>query len=253
MERALKVLIIEDEKPAVRRMLQLIQEIAPEMQVLATLDSVIGTATWLQAHSAPDLIFSDIQLADGMSFEIFRQVPVLSPVIFTTAYNQYTLKAFKLNSIDYLLKPIDPEELKNSIDKFKRLRQPIHPERLHQLFQHLSPKHYKERFLVRTGQQLQYIPTNEIAYFHSADGLIRLRHQNGKKYTVNYSLEQLQNSLDPSYFFRINRQLIIRLEAIQAIHPYFNSRLKLDLSPTPESDIIVSRDRVSEFKAWLDR
>ena len=253
MERILNVLVIEDEKPAVRRMVQLIKEVAPTMHIATTIDTVQGAISWLENNQAPDLIFADIQLADGMSFEIFARTPVPSPVIFTTAYNQYTLKAFKLNSIDYLLKPIDPDELRGSIQKFERYRTPIDQKRLNLLIQQLSPKTYKERFLIRSGQQLHYIPTREIAYFHSSEGLVRLRHQNGKKYSVDYTLEQLETLLPPNYFYRINRQLIIQLESIVAIHPYFNSRLKLELSPSPSEEIIVSRDRVSDFKAWLDR
>jgi len=253
MERLLNVLIIEDEKPAVRRMVQLIGEIAPEMTIQATLDSVTTAVDWLKKNPAPDLIFADIQLADGISFEIFTQVAVQSPVIFTTAYNQYTLRAFKLNSIDYLLKPIDPEELKSSIEKFKRLRAPVNTFQLQKIIQQLQPQSYKERFLIRSGQQLQYIPTKEVAYFQSSEGLIRLRHQNGKKYTVDYTLDQLENMLDNQFFFRVNRQLIIRIDCIDKIHAYFNSRLKLELQPAPPSDVIVSRDRVPEFKAWLDR
>ncbi|MEO1711752.1 MAG: response regulator, partial [Bacteroidota bacterium] len=148
MERLLNVLIIEDEKPAVRRMVQLIGEIAPEMTIQATLDSVTTAVDWLKKNPAPDLIFADIQLADGISFEIFTQVAVQSPVIFTTAYNQYTLRAFKLNSIDYLLKPIDPEELKSSIEKFKRLRAPVDTFQLQKIIQQLQPQSYKEPFLI---------------------------------------------------------------------------------------------------------
>jgi DNA-binding LytR/AlgR family response regulator len=177
-------------------------------------------------------------------------------VIFTTAYDQYTLKAFKVNSIDYLLKPIDPDELKLSMQKYDRLfgkRFNYEPQVIQNLLQHLHQPKYKERFLIKTGQQISFTATNEIQYFYSEDGMVFFRTEKGKKHTIDYTLEQLERLLDPKFFFRINRKAIIAIGSIQKIAPYFNNRLILETTPPPPFDFIISRDRVNDFKNWLDR
>ena len=252
----MKILIIEDEQPAAKRLAQLIQETVQHSEVLEIIDSVEYAVKWLKKEPAPDLIFLDVQLADGLSFDIFKQVEVKSPIIFTTAYDQYTLRAFKVNSVDYLLKPIDPQEFTKSIQKYKDYFQPQNDEQnaaFQQILTSLQQKEYKERFLVKMGQQLTYLTTTETAYFFSEDGLVQARHANGKKYFIDWSLDQLENVLDPKLFFRISRKVIIKIDAIGKINTWFNSRLKLELQPGIDFEVIVSRERVNDFKQWLDK
>lgn len=252
----MKILIIEDEQPAAKRLSQLIKNHLMSAEIIETLDSVEAAVKWLKKFPAPDLIFLDIQLADGLSFDIFKQVEVKSPIIFTTAYDQYTLKAFKVNSVDYLLKPIDPQEFSKAIDKYHQFfqqKKDYDDTVIKDLLISLQQKEYKERFLVKMGQQLTYLPTNEIAYFFSEDGLVQAQHRAGKRYFVDYSLDQLEGILNPNFFFRISRKLIVKIESIAKIHTWFNSRLKLDLVPKMDFDIIVSRERVGDFKKWLDK
>ncbi len=249
------VLIIEDETPAVKRLEQLINKHRPEINIVATHDSIERSVKWLQENPKPSLIFMDVQLADGLSFEIFNELDLDIPIIFTTAYQQYALKAFKVNSIDYLLKPIDDGELVAALDKFYHLRRNGLESglgQIQQLIVGMNRSNFKERFLVKTGQQLLYISAGSIRYFYSENGLVNLRTESNKKHIVDYTLEQLEEMLSPRYFFRINRKSIIHLDSIGKIKTYFNSRLKLELIPNPEFEVIVSRDRVNNFKSWLD-
>jgi DNA-binding LytR/AlgR family response regulator len=253
----MKIVIIEDEQPAAFRLIKMLETCCPDAKVVEIIDSVESSVKWLKNFSHPDLVFMDIQLADGLSFDIFSQVEVSAPVIFTTAFDQYMLKAFKVNSVDYLLKPIDPLELNASIEKFRRFFQKTATydrSGLEKMLQSmLQPKEYKERFLVKTGQHFGYVPVEEIAYFFSEDGVAFAQCFQGKKHILEYTLDQLENSLNPRHFFRINRQAIIRPEAIRKISTWFNSRLKLDLEPSNNLNTVVSRERVNDFKAWLDR
>lgn len=253
----MRVLIIEDERPAAKRLTKLVKNIRPNMEVVEVLDSVESAVGWLETYKKPDLIFMDVQLADGISFEIFGQTKVESPIIFTTAYDAYALQAFKVNSLDYLLKPIDPAELEKAIlqyDQYNQNQQAnVDNSAMELILNTLTKKEYKERFLVKVGQQLSYLKVTDIAYFYSDDGLIFACQQNGKRHNLDYSLDQLVDVLCPDDFFRINRKIITNLQAIRKIHTYFNSRLKLELSPNTELETIVSRDRVSDFKKWLDK
>ncbi len=252
----MKALIIEDEKPAAMRLRQLLERERPQADILGFIDSVDKAVRWLQDNPRPDLLFLDIQLADGLSFDIFREVDVQSPVIFTTAYDQYTLKAFKLNSIDYLLKPIDPEELSQALDKFDRLfgKAPlINKNALESLMQAFQAPQYKERFIVKIGQQLTYILVEDVLYFYSQDGLLFAQMNDKKRHALDYTLDQLENLLNPRDFFRLNRKAIIHINAIHKVAPYFNSRLIVVLRPKPDFEVVVSRDRVSDFKDWLDK
>ncbi len=252
----MNILLIEDEAPAAKRLQKLILESQAAATITATIDSVEMAVKWLRNFPPPDLIFMDIQLADGLSFDIFTQVKVASPIIFTTAYDQYTLKAFKVNSVDYLLKPIDPTELTSAFDKYHRLykeEQTYDVALIKQMIEGMTQKTYKERFLVKQGQQLNYVSIQEIAYFFADEGLVYAQRKSGKKCHIDYSLDQLEELLQPDCFFRINRKMIIHLEAIDKIHTYFNSRLKLELKPTQTDEVIVSRERVGDFKRWLDR
>lgn len=253
----MKVLIIEDEAPAARRLQRLIERIAPDFELLTMLDSIEDAVSFFQKGARPDLIFMDIELSDGQSFSIFRQVEVTAPVIFTTAYDHFALRAFKVNSVDYLLKPIDESELENAIEKFRKTHQQTGETDISSLMEFISSarkeENYKQRFLVKVGEQLKYIPTEDISYFLSDGGYVSLVVKSGKFFFVDFSLDQLREKLDPQQFFQVNRKCLLRPEAISAIHTWFNSRLKLDLLPEAQEEIIVSRDRVKGFKEWLDR
>jgi len=251
----MKILIIEDEIPAAKRLSNLIHQFKPGAQILEVIDSVDGAVKWLNTFEKPDLLFMDIQLSDGLSFDIFNQTEIQSPVIFTTAYDQYTLKAFKVNSVDYFLKPIDPNELEKAFLKFDKIyRQPQSYDKsaIENLLKVMTQKEYKSRFMVKVGQQLTYVSVEDISYFYSDDGILCAKTNNGKRHILDYTLDQLEQVLDPTEFFRINRKIITRINAINKIYTYFNSRLKLELQPKTELEVIVSRDRVNDFKKWLD-
>ncbi len=253
----MNILIIEDEIPAAKRLQKLIGDFQPEAKIMEVIDSVEQAVIFLKKKPTLDLIFMDIQLADGLSFDIFNQTKINTPVIFTTAFDQYALKAFKVNSIDYLLKPIDAEELQSAFQKFEKHypqdNAGYNQQTIEQLMQQMTQKSYKERFLVKMGQQLNYLKVSDIAYFYSEDGLLHALDKKNKRHIIDYTLDQLETVLSPDHFFRINRKNIISLPAIEKIHTYFNSRLKLDLVPSTPQEVIVSRDRVNDFKQWLDK
>lgn len=256
------ILLLEDEYPAAERLQRLLHQAAPEAQVLAVLDSVRGALAWLAAHSAPDLILADIHLADGLSLHLFEQTVVQSPVIFTTAYDQYAIQAFRANSIDYLLKPVKLPELTAALDKLRRWPAPApaaslpHPaQRLEHLLETLAAptQTYKTRFLVRAGEQLLPLPAAQVAWFQSRHETTTLVALDGRRFVVEYTLEQLEQLLNPQDFFRLNRQFVAQLPAVQRLHVYFNGKLKLDLHPAPAEEVIVSREKASAFKQWLER
>ena len=253
----MRTLIIEDEQPAAKRLSRLLSTHCPECDIVEIIDSVEAAVKWLKHFPKPDLIFMDIQLADGLSFDIFSKTEVNAPVIFTTAFDQYSLRAFKVNSVDYLLKPIDPEELKTAIGKFRKYHQKkeiYDPSGLEKMLESVLSHHsFKQRFLIKSGQHLNYIQTKDIAYFFSEDGISFAQCTNGKKHIIEYTLDQLSEVLDPKDFFRVNRQVFVQIQAIHKISTWFNSRLKLELKPSTDQNTIVSRERVSAFKTWLDR
>ncbi|MCF6222364.1 MAG: LytTR family DNA-binding domain-containing protein [Flavobacteriaceae bacterium] len=251
----MKVIIIEDEKPSARRLRRMLTEINIEAE--AMLHSVAESITWFQNNNHPDLILLDIQLSDGLSFEIFEKVEVKSAIIFTTAYDEYALKAFKLNSIDYLLKPIDDDELNNAINKFKNTkndREDLHFDlnQIKKLLVNPLDKNYKKRFTIKIGQHIRMVNTNDIECFYSENKASYLYSIENKNYLMDYSLEQLENQLDPLKFFRVNRKFYINIEAIKDIISYTNSRLQIKLNHFNEFDIIVSREKVKDFKHWLE-
>lgn len=247
----MKILIIEDELPAARQLTKLLLAHNPDFQILDTLDSVESAVRWFRTFPAPDLVLMDIQIADGLSFDIFRQVEVNAPVVFTTAFDQYAIQAFKVNAIDYLLKPVDPEELGRVLEKVANQKTKPAAFDIGALAQFLKKDQYKDRFLVKTGQQMTFITATDIAFFRSADGLTQAFTFAGKKYFVENTLEELDRLLDPRDFFRVSRNMMLRVNAIQKIHPHLNGRLKLDIQPGVPEDVFVSRERVGEFKAWL--
>jgi DNA-binding LytR/AlgR family response regulator len=248
----MKILIIEDEQLAVKHLMKLIQKQLPESEFLGSLDTVSGAIQWLQSHPEPDLIFLDIQLADGISFEIFEKVKVHAPIIFCTAYDQYAIRAFKLNSIDYLLKPIETDALTQALRKFKSgIRQPALS--LDQIKHLLEPakKTYKNRFLVKWGERIQPIDVEDIHFFFSEDKVTILQTREGKKFVIDYTLEEVEDMVDPTVFFRLNRRYVSAIHAIEAIHTYSNSRLKIQLRNSDDANILVSRERTLNFKNWL--
>lgn len=252
----MNVLIIEDEAPALRQLIRLLQAADPQIQVQQTADSVEAAVRYLKTGAHLDLIFMDIQLADGLSFDIFEQVAVTVPVIFTTAFDQYTLKAFRVNSVDYLLKPIEESALQAALQKFRDFHQrnpaPVNLQML-DLLRQIQPTRYRERILIQTGQQLHFLRTDEVAYCFADGKYTYVVNLQGNKVLVDYNLTQLEEQLDPAGFFRINRQLLVHINAIQKVHTWLGGRLKLDLTLPTQVETLVSRDKVQAFKEWLGR
>jgi DNA-binding LytR/AlgR family response regulator len=277
-------LIVEDEPLAARRLINLLHKQPEPITILGTAESVAQAVALLQAGPAPDVLFLDIHLADGLSFELFEQVEVRCPVIFTTAYDQYALRAFKVNSVDYLLKPIDEEELRAALAKLRarlgatdagpavgtksavsstKVPAPVPAldaatlaALVQQLRQPTPQATYKAQFVVRVGEHLKVVPVEQVAYFFSLEKTTLLQSTDGRKYVVDYSMEQLESLLDPQQFFRLNRAYLAQQAAIADIIHYTNSRLQTILKPAPpesEGPVLVSREKVSVFKSWLDR
>jgi DNA-binding LytR/AlgR family response regulator len=254
----MKLLLIEDEYPAAERLQRLLRQAAPAAEVLGVVRSVAAGRRWFSENPAPDLILSDIQLADGLSFEIFDQAGLTSPIIFTTSYDEYAIKAFRVRSVDYLLKPIKLTDLQAALAKYHDLRAAFSPiagsQRLEQLLDSLplTNRTYKTRFLVASGEQLLPVEVDQIAYFQTRHELVYLVARDGRRFVLDYTLEQLERLLDPQQFFRANRQLLTHLSAVRRLHPYFNGKLKLDLHPESSEEVLISRDKASPFKAWIE-
>ncbi|MEH0156901.1 LytTR family DNA-binding domain-containing protein [Limibacter armeniacum] len=255
----MNVAIIEDEPLAAQKLQQLLLDQDQNIKVVAVLDSVEKAINWLEENEHPDLLFADIQIADGLSFQVFNEVELNCPVIFTTAYDQYAINAFEVNSLDYLLKPVRAKRLANSLQKFKQMRQWFErsPEKekldeLINMMQHRDDE-YKSRFLVKNGSKIQAIKCQSIAYFYTKDRVNVLVTKSGDIYPVDYTLDELSNLLNPKLFFRVNRKFIIHLDAAFAIHTYFKGRLKLELTPAIDEDVVVSSERTPLFKEWLDQ
>jgi DNA-binding LytR/AlgR family response regulator len=249
----MKVLIIEDEKPAANNLIRLLQQEIPDLVVEGPLGSVKESVEWLSQHPHPDLIFLDINLTDGPSFEIFGEVDVKTPIIFCTAYDQYALKAFKLNSVDYLLKPLDPEELSKALQKFRERHVATPPPDLEGMIRDLiKPENKsKQRFVIKVGDQLKIVKVPEVSFFVSSGKDTFLQNQSGRQLPIDQSLDKLEPQLPNEEFFRINRNYLVRLESIKEVRTYSNSRLKLVLHQCDDPDILVSRDRTASFKSWL--
>lgn len=252
----MKVIVIEDEKLAAERLVDLILDYDPGIEVLGRFDSVRKSVEWFNENDQADLAFFDIQLSDGVSFEIFDKTWVYCPVIFTTAFNEYAVRAFKVNSIDYLLKPIDEDELKRAIDKFKQnylaKNEIIQPAILDK-FLHLLTNNYKQRFVIKVGEHIRSVPAENILYFYSMEKATFLNTMDDHNYVIDFSLEQMESMVDPGNFFRINRKYMITMDSILDIITYSNSRLKIELKHSDDQDVIVAREKVKQFKKWLDR
>lgn len=250
----IRYLIIEDEEPAAKRLQKLVQEIEPDARMLESIVSIKSAVQWLQQNEAPDLAFMDIHIADGSSFEIFKQTEVNFPVIFTTAYDQYALNAFKVNSVDYLLKPIRKEELQQALEKYKKYNRkeqtPIDLKKLVEALQ--QPKQeYKQRFIIRYGDHIKTVEISDIAYFYTENRINFLLTNDGKRYPIDFNLDQLEEMLDPKKFFRINRQFIIGIHAITEMLTYSKARVLIKLNPPTKLETIVSTERSADFKHWL--
>lgn len=253
----MKVLIIEDEHLSAQRLAAMLKKYDPAIEMLAEIPSVAEAVQWFRDNKDPDLVLMDIHLEDGQSFAIFEQINLHVPVIFTTAFDEYTIKAFKVNSVDYLMKPLNYEELAAALDKYKRL----HAEKenpgqgLEQLIQSLQKKEpeYRSRFLVSIGSRLMTVDVENIHYFYSADKITFLVTKDNHRYPIDFSLDKLALLLNPKDFYRVNRQMTVKLSAIENIHVYAKGRIKLDLSPAMKEDVFVSLDKVVEFKEWLGK
>ena len=250
----IKVIIIEDEKPAARRLERMVSDLDLEVQTL--LHSVSESIEWLNNNKHPDLIFLDIQLSDGLSFEIFEHIATKSAIIFTTAYDEYALQAFKLNSVDYILKPIDEEELEAAVKKFRENNKSAEAFDMNQLKSLLSSqnsrKTYKSRFTAQVGQHLKLVDVSDIACFYSENKASYMHCFSGRNYPVEIPLEMLEEELDPEKFYRINRKCILNIKAIKDIIAFTNSRLEIKIENFQEFQLIVSRERVKDFKSWLN-
>lgn len=250
----MNVLIVENEKPAMIGLSGLLNQIEPTINIVGTAESVEATINWLQSNPYPDLIFMDIQLDDGLCFELFETMKLDVPVIFTTAYDAYTLSAFKVNSVDYLLKPIEESSLRKAVDKFKSIhyKSSVKNDVLKELLKELN-KGYKNRFLIKVGEHYKSVPDNEISCFYILERAVFIRTFSSKDYPVDYSLDHLQKIIDPHKFFRINRNCIVNINAIRDIISYSSSRLNVKLDNQPGVDLIVSKDKVGDFKKWIDK
>lgn len=251
----MNLLIIENEKPASDRLIRILNKIDKSISILGVIETVEEAINRLQEKPQPDLILMDIQLDDGLCFEIFETIKIDIPLIFTTAYDEYTLKAFKVNSVDYLLKPIDENLLKSALNKYKKLYADNDPFKrdFRQLLYEFRNQ-YKSRFLIKIGDKYRSVPTGEISHFHISERSVFLCDYKGKDSGIDSSLDQLQNMLDPRKFFRINRECIVNIDAITLMHSYSSSRLQLTLKNKEQSDLfVVSREKVTDFKRWIDR
>jgi two-component system, LytTR family, response regulator LytT len=259
----MKILIVEDEELAVKKIRKTLAGVEPDAEVVAVTDSILSTVNWLDENPPPDLILMDIELSDGQSFEIFNQTTIKSPVIFTTSYDEYALKAFKVNSIDYLLKPIQKEDLEGALQKLKQMKDLYKTEEskpdvsldslVKELQQKLQPKDFRKRFLVKHAQKLVSIEVDEIAYFFSDGRLNFFKTYDNKKFVVDYTMDELEDMLDPGKYFRISRSFYISVNSVDQIHDYFGNRLMLHLKPAVDKESIVSREKVTDFKKWMGK
>ncbi|CAN5595293.1 LytTR family DNA-binding domain-containing protein [soil metagenome] len=252
----MNILIVEDEMLAAERLQLLVKQYDPSIQVMACLESIEETVQWLQTKTHPDLLLMDIHLSDGHSFEIFKQVIINKPVIFTTAYDNYAIDAFRHLAIDYILKPITSEALAAGIQKFRTLTNttslPDYSVWM-EYYKSNPVNRYKDRFLAKVGTRTFFIQADEIAYFYADNKTVYLADREGNRFIINYSIEKLEPQLDPYYFFRINRKMIVHSKMIDVIRPYYNNRLKIALKNLPVTgDMIVSRERAAAFKKWAE-
>ncbi|WP_167616080.1 LytR/AlgR family response regulator transcription factor [Maribellus sediminis] len=249
----MKIVIVEDEQLAAEKLADQLTRIAADIEVVKVLESVESAVNWFSLNPSPDLVFMDIQLEDGISFEIFDAIKLHAPVIFTTAYDEYAIRAFKVNSVDYLLKPIGENDLKQALQKFKKIfDESDFASKVTRVIEQVS-KRYKTRFFMKVGTRFQSIKVADICCFFVEERNTFLKTTGGKTYDIDHSLDQLQGMVDPEQFFRINRNYLVNINCISEIISYSTTRLKLKLEVNFQEDLIVSRDRVTEFKHWMDK
>lgn len=260
----MKILIVEDEDLAVKKLTKTLNAVDETAEIIGVADSIKSAVEWLGSNPPPDLILMDIELADGQSFEIFNLTEVKSPVVFTTSYDEYALKAFKVNSIDYLLKPVQKEDLESALSKYKQMKKLYKDEAqptseisidniVKELQQKLQPKEFRKRFLVKHAQKLVSIEIDEIAYFFSDGRLNFFKTYDNRKFVVDYTMDELEDMLDPDKYFRISRSFYVSVNSVDQIHDYFGNRLLLNLKPSVDKESIVSREKVTEFKKWMGK
>jgi two-component system, LytTR family, response regulator LytT len=260
----MNILIVEDEDLAVKKIQKTLSSVDTEAVITGITDSIKSTVEWLQQHPQPDLILMDIELADGQSFEIFNLIDVKSPVVFTTSYDEYALKAFKVNSIDYLLKPVQKDELQSALNKYRKMKdtyavkteesKAVNLDSLVKELQNkLQPKEYRKRFLVKHAQKLVSIEIDEISYFFSDGRLNFFKTTDNRKFVVDYTMDELEDMLDPIQFFRISRSFYVSIKSIDKIDDYFGNRLILQLQPAVDKEALVSREKVTDFKKWMGK
>ncbi len=249
----MKVIIVEDEKLATERLQTLLKTYDPSIEIIACLESIEDTVIYLKNHSHPDLLLLDIHLSDGHSFEIFKQVSYNRPIIFTTAYDEYALDAFKMLSIDYILKPVSGEALATALNKFKSMSLSFSATDLSRVSQGWKDQRYKKRFLGKIGQRLFFIDAEEVAFFQADNKIVYLADKEGNRYIIDHTMERLEEQLDPQHFFRLNRKFIVNISAIQQVKPYYNNRLRLSVKgANQQEEMVISRERVADFKIWAD-
>ena len=255
----MKILIIEDEEPAAKRLSEMIKVLLPDAEIFGPLDTITACVDHLRSQPEYDLIFMDIQLADGKSFTVFEQIKILIPVVFTTAYDEYALQAFEHNSIDYLLKPVRKEQLKQAIDKFQKLKEYYGSgdagSKLYDILKSLkipAIPTYKDRFLISRGDALVPVRASEISCFYAEEKVVFLLTFDNKRYIIPHSIEELSEKLDPKMFFRVNRQYILSSESIRKVYNHFNFKLKVEINTDPKAEIFVSRSKSASFKAWMN-
>lgn len=254
----MKVLIVEDEALAAEKLSKTLLEVSDNCEIMAVLNSVDSSIEWLRNNQTPDLILSDIHLADGLCFNIFSEIEVECPIIFTTAYEKYAIQAFEVNSVDYLLKPIEASRLQTALSKYEKLKSSQLESRtaLFEEFKEMlaqSTREYKSRFLCKIGNKIKSVPVTSVRYFYSKDKMSFIMDTDGNRLPVNNTLDEIDQLVDPKNFFRVNRQFITHYGAISEINPYFKGRLKIKLDPDIDEDIVISSDKSPQFKSWLDR
>lgn len=254
----MKILIVEDEELAVKKLQKTLLGIDKMVEIVGVTDSIKSTVEFLKENPSPDLILMDIELADGQSFEVFNMVEVKGPVIFITSYDEYALKAFKVNSVDYLLKPVQKDELEAALNKYRALNKPAtsSPDLnnlIKELQSKLQPKEFRKRFLVKQAQKLVSIEVDDIAYFYSDGRLNFFKTRDNRKFVVDYTMDELSEMLDPERYFRISRSFYVSVDSIDQIHDYFGNRLLLNLNPPLDKEALVSREKVMDFKKWMGK
>lgn len=251
----MKTIIIEDENLTAKRLEGLLHKYDPFIEVLTILPSVKEAVEWFDKHAAPDLVFMDIHLEDDLAFKIFEKINLSVPVIFTTAYDEYMIQAFKVNSIDYLLKPVNYDELVQALQKFASLKNQFAQPGMETLLKLIGQKEpeYKSRFMITVGTKIRSIETSEIAYFYSEDKLTFLVTKDGHSLPIDFSLDKLTTLMNPRDFFRISRQFLVSFSSVQTVHTHIKGKLKLDLVPKSKIEVLVSGDRMTDFKEWLGR